>query len=88
MFPNFKKAYDEKWPLVEEIGDTCMKSEVRSIVVNGLDWQTVKRDWQTASQLGGISKGVVQCTLPCDFPIKSGSWIYFINVGRRLLMCS
>ena len=26
--------------------------------------------------------------LPFDFPIKSGSWIYFMNVGIHLLMCS
>ena len=40
------------------------------------------------SQLRGISKGGAQCRLPCDFPIKSGSWIYLINVGICLLMCS
>ena len=38
------------------------------------------------SQLHGISKGGVQCRLPCDFLIKSGSQIYCINVGIRLLM--
>ena len=26
--------------------------------------------------------------MPCDFPIKSGSQIYIINVGICLLMCS
>ena len=30
----------------------------------------------------------VHSVLPFDFPIKSGSWIYFINVGIHLLMCS
>ena len=40
------------------------------------------------SQLHRISKGGAQCRLPCDFPLKSGSWIYCINVGIRLLMCS
>ena len=40
------------------------------------------------SQLHGIGKGGAQCRLPCDFPVKSGSGIYFINVGLRLLMCS
>ena len=30
----------------------------------------------------------VHSILPCDFPLKSGSWIYFINVGIHLLMCS
>ena len=40
------------------------------------------------SQLHRISKGGAQCRLPCDFPVKSGRWIYFINAGIRLLMCS
>ena len=40
------------------------------------------------SQLHRISKGFAQCRLPCDFPVKSGSRIYFINVGIHLLMCS
>ena len=40
------------------------------------------------SQLRGIGKGGAQCRLPCDFPVKSGSQIYFINVGICLLMCS
>ena len=40
------------------------------------------------SQLCGIGKGGAQCRLPCDFPIKSGSLIYFINVGICLLMCA
>ena len=39
-------------------------------------------------QLRGIGKGGAQCRLPCDFPVKSGSWIYLINVGIHLLMCS
>ena len=39
------------------------------------------------SQLHGISKGGAQSRLPCDFPVKSGSCIYFINVGIHLLMC-
>ena len=30
----------------------------------------------------------VDCPVPCDFPVKSGSRIYLINVGIRLLMCS
>ena len=40
------------------------------------------------SQLRGIGKGGVHCKLPCDFPVKSGSQIYLINVGSHLLMCS
>ena len=40
------------------------------------------------SQLHRIGKGGAQCRMPCDFPLKSGSWIYCINVGIRLLMCS
>ena len=40
------------------------------------------------SQLRGIGKGGAQCRLPCDFPVKSGSQIYLINVGIHLLMCS
>ena len=40
------------------------------------------------SQLRGIGKGGVHCKLPCDFPVKSGSRIYFIKVGIRLLMGS
>ena len=40
------------------------------------------------SQLCGVGKGGTQCRLPCDFPVKYGSWIYFINVGMCLLMCS
>ena len=39
------------------------------------------------SQLHGVGKGGAQCRLPCDFPIKSGNWIYFINMGIRLLIC-
>ena len=39
------------------------------------------------SQLRGIGKGGAQCRLWCDFPVKSGSRIYFINVGICLLMC-
>ena len=89
-FQTFKKAYDEKWPLVtvDEKGDTCVNSKVCSTVVKRLDWRTVVRDWQTAYQLCRFGKGGVQCRLPCDFPIKSGSWIYFINVGICVLMCS
>ena len=40
------------------------------------------------SQLHGIGKGGAQCRLPCDFLVISGSWIYFINVGMSLRMCS
>ena len=40
------------------------------------------------SQLRGIGKGGAQCRLPCGFPVKSGSPIYFINVGIRLQTCS
>ena len=40
------------------------------------------------SQLCRISNDGAQCRLPRDFPIKSGSQIYFINVGIRLLICS
>ena len=34
-FPTFKKAYHEKWPLVtvDQKGDICVNSEVRSSVV-------------------------------------------------------
>ena len=39
-------------------------------------------------QLRGIGKGGAQCRLPCDFPVKSGSWICFIKVGICLLMYS
>ena len=30
----------------------------------------------------------VHSVLPFDFHLKSGSWIYAINVGIHLLMCS
>ena len=40
------------------------------------------------SQLCGIGKGGANCRLPFDFPVKSGSQIYFFNVGICLLMCS
>ena len=40
------------------------------------------------SQLHIIGKGGTQCRLPRDFPIKSGSWIYFINMGICWLMRS
>ena len=30
----------------------------------------------------------VHSVLPFDVPVKSGSWIYFINMGIHLLMCS
>ena len=40
------------------------------------------------SQLCRIGKGGAQCRLPHDLPVKSGSWIYFVNVGIRLLMHS
>ena len=39
-------------------------------------------------QLRGIGKGGTQCRLPRDFPIKSCSQIYFVNVEIHLLMCS
>ena len=40
------------------------------------------------SQLCRISKGGAQCRLPCVCPVKSGSQIYLINVGIRLMMRS
>ena len=40
------------------------------------------------SQLHEIGRGGAQCRVPCDFPVKSGSQIYFINVEIHLLMCS
>ena len=40
------------------------------------------------SQLRGIGEGGAHCRLPCEFPVKSGRWIYFINMGIHLLMCS
>ena len=40
------------------------------------------------SQWHGIGKGGAQCRVPCDFPVKSGSQIYVINVRISLLMCS
>ena len=89
-FQTFEKACHEKWlsVTIDEKGDTCMDSEVCSTVMKWLDWLTVEHDQQTASQLHGIGKGGVQCRFPFDFPIKSGSWIYLINVGMHLLMCS
>ena len=39
------------------------------------------------SQLRRIGKGGAQCGLPCDFLVKSGNWIFFINVGICLLLC-
>ena len=33
------------------------------------------------SQMCGIGKGGAQCRLTCDFPVKSGSWIYLIKFG-------
>ena len=89
-FQTFEKAYHEKWPLVtiNEKGDTCTNSIVHSTVVKRLDRWTVKCGRQTASQLREIGKGGVQCRLPCDFHVKSGSRIYFMNVGICLLMCS
>ena len=90
-FQPFKKAYPEKWPFVtvDEKGDTSVNSEVHSTVVKRLDWRTVNHDQQNKSfQLCRINKGEAQCRLPYDFPIKSGSQIFFINVGICLLMCS
>ena len=66
-FQTFSKASHEKWPFVtiDEKGDTCVNSEVRSTVVTWLDWQTVEHDWQKQrSQLCGIDK--VAC--PVIFP--------------------
>ena len=85
----FKKAYREKWSLVtiDEKG-FCVNSEICSTVVKLLDWWTGERDQQAPCQLHGISKGGVQCTLPCDFPLKTGSWFCLINMGIGLLMCS
>ena len=40
------------------------------------------------SQNRRMGKGGVRCRLPCDVPVKSCSWIYFINVGILLLMHS
>ena len=39
------------------------------------------------SQLGELV-GEKHSVLPWDFPLKSGSWIYFINAGIHLVMCS
>ena len=49
---------------------------------------TVECDRQTVSQLRRIGKEGAQCRLLCDFPVRIGSWIYFINLGIRLLMYS
>ena len=47
------------------------------------------------SQTHRIGKGGAQCRLLCDFPVKSGSWIYFIKFGdmfaavfRKIMLCS
>ena len=56
------------------------------------DMNELAADWWVWS-----AKSVLSCAesvreehsvLPCDFPVKSGSWIYFINVGIHLLVCS
>ena len=48
------------------------------------------RVWSANSVLSCAEsvREVHTCRLPCDFPIKSGCRIYFINVGICLLMCS
>ena len=40
------------------------------------------------SQLRGIGNGGAQRRLPCDFPVKYGSQIYFVKVGICLRMRS
>ena len=58
----FQKAPHKKWPFVtiDQKGDTCRNSEVRSTVVKRLDWQRVEREWQKqGSQLCGV--GEVDC---------------------------
>ena len=47
------------------------------------------RAWSANSVLSCTeSVREVHSVLPFNFPVKSGSWIYFINVGIHLLMCS
>ena len=49
-FQTFKQVHHEKWSFatIDEKGDTCMNSEVRSSVVKRLNWRTVERNRQTA----------------------------------------
>ena len=49
-FQTFKKVHHKT---VDEKGDTCVNSEVRSSVVKWMNWQTVKCYWQTAFSAAG-----------------------------------
>ena len=44
-----------------------------------------KRAWLAKTVFSAVQNQLGR--LPCDFPVKSGSEIYFINVVIRLLMC-
>ena len=85
-----RKAYHEKWPLItiDEKGD--MAWILKFAVLSCNDWTGGQLSviGKQHSQLRGIGKGSAPCRLPCDFPIKSGSQIYFIIVGIYLPMCS
>ena len=83
-FQTFKKASHEKWPfvIIDEKGDTCMKFPL--LLWNG--WTGGQWAWLARTAFSAVQNW--QGRLPCDFPGKSGSQIYFINLGIRLLICS
>ena len=99
-----KKHLQRKGDMSKHLGKHTMRSGLSLLLMRKvtLAW-TLKfavllwKDWtgrqssvigKQHSQLHRIGKGGAQCRMPCDFPLKSGSWIYCINVGIRLLMCS
>ena len=89
-FQTFKRINHEKWsfPTVDEKGDICVNSEVVVVLWNDWTGGQLSVIGKQCSQLWGIGKGGAQHRLPCDFPVKSGSQIYFIKVGICLLLCS
>ena len=88
-FQTFKKAYHEKafrhswwgrWHLRE-----LWSSQYSCEMIELAD----SRGW-SANSVFSCAESVreVHSILFINFPVKSGSWIYFINVGMHLLMCS
>ena len=76
----FMKASRERWPFItiDKKGDICVNSEICSHEMIEL---ADSRAWWAKTAFSAAQN-------PYDFPVKSGSQIYFINVRTHLLMCS
>ena len=69
------------WPLLTRKVTPVWTLKFAVVLWN--DW--TRGQWSVigkqCSQLCRIGKGGAQCRLPCDFPVKSGGRIYFIDAG-------